>query len=321
MDYLLIIVGFVLLVVGANYLVDGAVGVAKRFNVPDLVIGLTIVAFGTSAPELVVNLIAAVNPGTTDIALTNIIGSNTINTFVILGATALVFPVRSQLSSRKFDIPLSLLAPLVLILMGCVFGSKISRLDGIILLSIFVFFLFVTVRKTLTVRNAPELESLEEDKPAKPKKLWLSIIMILGGLTMLVIGGELIVSSATKIAEALGISQSIIGITIVALGTSLPELATSVIAAFKKNSDIALGNVVGSNIFNVFLVLGISATVRPLPAYNNMLNDLLIVALGSLLVLIFVLTNKNHQIKRWEGLLLLVIYGVYLTWMITNING
>ena len=319
MDYILIVLGFVLLVVGANFLVDGAVGLAKRFNIPDLIIGLTIVAFGTSAPELVVNLIAAINPDTTDIALTNIIGSNTINTFIILGATALVFPIRSQLGSRKFDIPLSLAAPVILILMGWLFGTKISRIDGVILLIIFSFFLYVNVRKTLTLRKNPETESLE--KPAKPQRLWLSIVFIIGGLAMLVLGGDLIVSSATKIAEALGLSQAIIGLTIVALGTSLPELATSVIAAFKRNSDIALGNVVGSNIFNVFFVLGTSAVIRPLPAYDNMIVDLLMATVGSLLVLIFVSTNKNKEIKRWEGLLLLLIYGVYLTWMIMNTKG
>lgn len=317
MDYILIIIGFVALVIGANFLVDGSVGVAKRFNVPDLVIGLTIVAFGTSAPELVVNLVAAFDPTTTDIALTNIIGSNSINTFVILGATALVYPIKSQLSSRKFDIPLSLAAPLVLLLLAWLTDSTISRFDGVLLLLIFCFFMFVTVRKTKTVKDVPEIQELGEAS-SKPKRVWISILLILGGLAMLVVGGQLIVNSATKIAEALGISQAIIGLTIVALGTSLPELATSVVAAFKKNSDIALGNVIGSNIFNVFFVLGTSALVRPLPAYKNMANDLIVCALGSLLVLIFVLTNKKYEIKRWHGLILLLIYGIYLTWMIMN---
>ncbi len=318
LDYLLIVVGFVLLVFGANYLVDGAVGVAKRFNVPNLVIGLTIVAFGTSAPEMVVNLIAAFNPDTTDIALTNIIGSNMINTFVILGATALVYPIRSQLSSRKFDIPLSLAAPVIVLLMVWCFDASITRIDGIILLLIFSFFMYRTVRKTSTMKTPPEIEELEV--PSKPKKTGLSVVLILGGLTMLVIGGQLIVNSATKIATALGISQSIIGLTIVALGTSLPELATSVVAAFKKNCDIALGNVIGSNIFNVFFVLGTSALVRPLPAYPGMAIDLAMVASGSLLVLIFVTTNKKHQIMRWQGFLLLLIYAAYMSWIISNVN-
>lgn len=318
MDYLLIVVGFVLLVFGANYLVDGAVGVAKRFNVPNLVIGLTIVAFGTSAPELVVNVVAAFDPSTTDIALTNIIGSNTINTFIIIGATALVFPIRSQLSSRKFDIPMSLAAPIVVLLMAWSFDARVSRIDGIILLLIFSFFMYRTVRKSSTIKDAPELEEIEN--PGKPKRIWLSFLLIAGGLLMLVIGGQLIVNSATKIAESLGISQAVIGLTIVALGTSLPELATSIVAAVKKNSDIALGNAIGSNIFNVFFVLGTSALIRPLPAYPNMSVDLIVAALGSLLVLLFVVTNKKHEVKRWEGFLLLIIYAVYLTWMISNMN-
>ena len=314
-DYILIVVGFVLLILGANFLVDGAVGFAKRFNVSNLIIGLTVVAFGTSAPELVVNLIAVANPDTTDIALTNIIGSNTINTFIILGAAALLYPIQSQISSRKFDIPMSLAAPIIILLLVWCFDDKITRVGGIILLLIFSFFMFITIRKTLAAKNVSDTQKNESDNP---KKLWLSCILILGGLSMLVFAGQIIVNSATRIAESLEISQAIIGLTIVALGTSLPELATSVIAAMKKNSDIALGNVIGSNIFNVFFILGMSAVVRPLPAYSNMVIDVAMAVLGSLLVLIFVATNKKHEIKRWEGLLLLCIYACYLSWLIFN---
>ena len=315
MQYLLVIIGFALLVFGANYLVDGAVGIAKRFHVSDLIIGLTIVAFGTSAPELVVNLVATMDVSTTDIALTNIIGSNTINIFIILGITALVYPVMSQKDSRTFDIPLSLAAPLVLLL-PAFFRHEIARIDGVLLLVIFSFFMFVIVRKAIKTRTPRESEATEKGK--KKLNTGLSFLMVIGGLILLVIGGQLIVKSATAIAVSLGISQAIIGLTIVALGTSLPELATSVVAAFKKNSDIALGNVIGSNIFNVFFILGISATIRPLPAYHNMAIDIAIAALGSLLVLVFVLTNRKHEIKRWEGALMLCIYAGYLTWMITN---
>jgi cation:H+ antiporter len=318
MDYALIIAGFILLIFGANFLVDGAVGIAKRFNVPNLIIGLTIVAFGTSAPELVVNLVAALNPSTTDLALTNIIGSNTINTFVILGAAALVYPIKSQVVSRKFDIPMSLAAPVAILLLSWCFEDEVSRIDGVILLAVFSFFMYVTVRKALRMRSARSGEKQEDNE--KRRKSWLSVLMVVGGLVMLVIGGQMIVNSATNIAESLGISQAIIGLTIVALGTSLPELATSVVAASKKNSDIALGNVIGSNIFNVFFVLGISALIRPLPAYKNMEIDLGIAALGSLLVLIFVWTNRKYEIKRWAGFLLLLIYAVYLVWMISHTN-
>lgn len=316
MDYFLIIAGFILLIFGANFLVDGAVGVARRYNVPNLVIGLTIVAFGTSAPELVVNLVAALNPATTDIALTNIIGSNTINTYVILGAAALVYPIKSQVISRRFDIPMSLAAALAVLLLAWCFDDELSRIDGIILLAVFSYFMYRTIRITMRAKNVTTDEKNESMKDTR--KFWLYCVMIVGGLLMLVLGGQLIVNSATEIAESLGISQAIIGLTIVALGTSLPELATSVVAAMKKNSDIALGNVIGSNIFNVFFVLGISSLVRPLPAYNNMAVDLGIAALGSLLVLVFVLTNKKYEIKRWEGGFLLGIYVVYLVWMISQ---
>lgn len=311
MDYLLILAGFVVLIVGAHFLVDGASGMAKRFNVSNLVIGLTVVAFGTSAPELVVNLVASLNPDTTDIALTNIIGSNMINTYVILGIAALIYPIASQKSSRRFDMPLSLMAPVAVLLLVWGMNGEVNRAGGLILIMFFVWFMTVMVRKAMK-----HPEQAEED--FKPMKIWLALIMILGGLGGLIGGAQLIVPSATRIAESLGVSQSVIGLTIIALGTSLPELATSAVAAFKKNSDIALGNVVGSNIFNVFFVLGISAVIRPLPAYTNIYTDLIITALGSLLILIFVYTNKAHSIKRWGGAILLLIYSAFLYWMIAG---
>lgn len=311
MDYLLILAGFVILIVGAHFLVDGASGMAKRFNVSNLVIGLTVVAFGTSAPELVVNLVAALNPGTTDIALTNIIGSNMINTYVILGIAALIYPIVSQKSSRRFDMPLSLMAPIAVLLLVWGMNGEVNRAGGLILLLFFVWFMTVMVRKAMK-----HPEQAEED--FKPMKIWLALIMILGGLGGLIGGAQLIVPAATRIAESWGVSQSVIGLTIIALGTSLPELATSAVAAFKKNSDIALGNVVGSNIFNVFFVLGISAVIRPLPAYTNIYTDLIVTALGSLLILIFVYTNKAHSIKRWGGAILLLIYSAFLYWMIAG---
>ena len=311
MDYLLILVGFIILIVGAHFLVDGASGMAKRFNVSNLIIGLTVVAFGTSAPELVVNLVAALNPGTTDIALTNIIGSNMINTYVILGVAALIYPIVSQKSSRRFDMPLSLMAPVGVLLLVWGMNGQVNRAGGLILLLFFIWFMTVMIRKAM---KHPE----EAEEDFKPMKIWLAIIMILGGLGGLIGGAQLIVPSATRIAESWGVSQSVIGLTIVALGTSLPELATSAVAAFKKNSDIALGNVVGSNIFNVFFVLAVSAIIRPLPAYSNIYTDLIITALGSLLILIFVYTNKTHSIKRWGGVTLLLIYSAFLYWMIAG---
>jgi len=310
MDYLLIITGFVLLIAGANFLVDGSSSMAKRFNVPNLIIGLTVVAFGTSAPELVVNLVAAFNPTTTDIALTNIIGSNMINTFVILGAAAVVYPIVSQKSSRRFDIPLSILAPVIVLLM--ILSGELSRIDGAILLLFFAGFMYSTFSRSI---KSPD----EQPEDFKPMKIWKSLLLITGGLVALVGGAQLIVPSATNIAAGFGISPAIIGLTVVALGTSLPELATSVVAALKKNSDIALGNVIGSNIFNVFFVLSTSALVRPLPVYEGIKVDLYMTALGSLLVLMFIYTNKERSIRRWGGAMLLIIYTGFLIWKISTL--
>jgi cation:H+ antiporter len=311
-DYLFILIGFTLLIFGANFLVDGASGLAKRFNVSNLIIGLTVVAFGTSAPELVVNLIAALNPGTTDIALTNIIGSNMINTFVILGAAAVVFPIISQKSSRRFDIPLSLIAPIAVLLLS--YNGILSLIDGLILLLFFAWFMYSNISKAI---KHPEDEQAED---FKPMKIWIASLMIFFGLGALIGGAQLIVPAATNIAQKFGISQSIIGLTIVALGTSLPELATSVVAAFKKNSDIALGNVIGSNIFNVFFILSTSAIIRPLPSYKGMNIDLIFTTLGSVLILLFVYSSKDRSIKRWGGIVFLITYALFLFWKISHLN-
>lgn len=317
MDYLLILIGFVLLILGANYLVDGASGLAKRFRVSNLIIGLTVVAFGTSMPELVVNVMAVLK-GTSEIALTNIIGSNIINTYVILGVTALIYPIVSQRDSRLYDMPFSAVAGfLVLTLVWFSFGPNdqhaVSTADGIVLLLIFSGFMFLTVRRTVQNKDA-----IQEESGVKPRKVWLAIVMIIGGLAGLVWGGNLIVESSIRIATQWGVSESIVGLTIVALGTSLPELATSAMAAFKKNADLALGNVLGSNIFNVFFVLGISSVVAPLPYYQGLYLDSFVAGMGTLLMLLFVSTNRGKKVLRWQGGLLLLIYTLYLTYTIVN---
>lgn len=311
----MLVVGLVLLVKGADWLVDGASAIAKRFGISDLVIGLTVVAFGTSMPEFVVNMVS-VAEGSTDLAITNILGSNIINTFVILGVTALIYPVTSQRRSRNFDIPLSIIAGVLVF--ACVavhspFGEVcpgISRMGGIILLVLFAYFLFNTFRHA---KDHPE-EVGDSESATKPVGLFAAILLVLVGLAGLVIGGEMIVKSAVQIATNLGVSEAIIGLTIVALGTSLPELATSAMAAFKHNSDIALGNVIGSNIFNVFFVLATSAVIRPLPSYDGIVLDAWTAAVGSMLVWLFVKTNKQRQIKRWGGAVLLIVYAGYLTY-------
>ena len=310
---LALVLGLVLLVKGADWLVDGASAIAKRFGISDLVIGLTVVAFGTSMPEFVVNMVS-VSDGVTDLAITNILGSNIINTYVILGLTALVYPVVSQKYSRDFDMPMSMIAGVLvfaMVMLTSPFGESergITRLGGILLLVLFIYFLYNTFRHA---KDHPEEAGTET---VKPMPLWKAIVLLLVGLVSLVIGGEMIVKSAVKIATDLGVSEAIIGLTIVALGTSLPELATSVVAAFKKNCDIALGNVIGSNIFNVFFVLGVSATVKPLTAYQGIEIDAWTVAVGSMLVWLFVKTNKEREVKRWGGALLLLVYAGYLTY-------
>lgn len=316
----LIIAGFIALVKGADWLVDGASAIAKRFGISDLVIGLTVVAFGTSMPEFVVNMVS-VAEGTTDLAITNILGSNIINTFVILGLTALVYPVVSQKRSRDFDIPLSIIAGILVFAFVAVnspfgeVGRGISRFGGIILLVLFCYFLYNTFRHA---KDHPD-DGPTEEVPDKEITVRRALCLILAGLVGLVVGGEMIVKSAVDLATRMGVSEAIIGLTIVALGTSLPELATSVIAAAKHNSDIALGNVVGSNIFNVFFVLGTSAAVRPLPAYDGIELDAWMAAVGSMLVWLFVKTNREREIKRWGGAILLLVYAGYLTYRLLNV--
>lgn len=305
---LFLVVGLVLLVKGADWLVDGASKLAKRLGVTDLVIGLTIVAFGTSMPEFVVNMVSVVD-GATDLAITNILGSNIINTLVILGCSALVCPLVAQRSTVRLDIPLNIVAG-VLVLVFVFISSPmepkgLSRIEGLALLVVFAAFLvytFYTAKADATTTTE-----------STPFPLWKCVALILAGLVGLVVGGEMIVKSAVAIARYCGVAEAVIGLTIVALGTSLPELATSVVAAFKHNNDIAIGNVVGSNIFNVFFILGTSAIIKHLPVYPGIEIDAALVAVSALAVWLL-LCNKNRSINRWGGALLLVIYAGYLTY-------
>lgn len=317
---LFIIVGFIALVKGADCLVDGASSIAKRFGISDLVIGLTVVAFGTSMPEFVVNMVS-VAEGSTELAITNILGSNIINTLVILGLTALVYPIASQKRSRDFDIPMSIIAGVLVFAAVAIhspFGEEgrgIGRMGGIILLVLFCYFLYNTFRHA---KDHPEDADELANEGVKEWPIGKAILFLLLGFIGLVVGGELIVKSAVDIATRCGVSEAIIGLTVVALGTSLPELATSVIAATKHNSDIALGNVIGSNIFNVFFVLGTSATIHPLPAYDGIDLDAWVAAAGSIVVWLAVKTNKERKIQRWAGALLLLIYIGYLSYRLVR---
>lgn len=337
-DFLLLIVGFVVICLSADWLVDGASALAKRMKVSDLVIGLTIVGFGTSAPELVVNITAALNDAS-DIALTNILGSNIINTMVILGVSALIYPIVCKRSTYMYEIPMYIFATIAIMLMGTnCFGlinigcdTGISRIDGVILLVCFAVFMYYSVYQGMKSRksnnqaitategkdNTTETSKTDEKENKKGvMPVWKSLLLIVVGLVGLVIGGRLIVDNAVSIAESLGVSQSVIGITIVALGTSLPELATSVVAAIKKNTDLAIGNVIGSNLFNIFFVVGISAVISPLNAYSGFILDAGMNILSGLLLLIFMFTKRD--INRYEGLSLLIIYGIYMFFLLQN---
>lgn len=310
MMFLLLILGFVLLIKGADWLVDGASAVAKRFKIPDIVIGLTIVAFGTSAPELIVNLFASFQ-GNTEIAIGNIVGSNIANIFLILGVAGIIYPLTVKSNTVWKEIPLSLLAALVLgfmandaLLDGREY-SVLSRIDGLILLSFFVIFLYYTALVAKNNREKSE-QAVEEMSFGK------STLFIILGLIGLAAGGKLVVDSAVAIATWLGISQAVIGLTVVAIGTSLPELMTSAIAAFKRKADIAIGNVVGSNIFNIFWILGISAFIRPLP-FNPTANiDVIMVVLASFMLFIWMFIGKKHILQRWQSAAFLAVYGLYM---------
>jgi cation:H+ antiporter len=318
MDYLLIIAGLVLTVFGSDWLVKGASSLAKRLNVSDLIIGLTIVAFGTSAPELTVNIFAAMS-GKTEIAIGNILGSNIFNVFIILGIAAIIYPVSVKNSSVAVEIPLSFLAAIVVwVCANDVFldgdaTSAITRVDGIILLLFFGVFMYYTVNQAISNPEPIDGENIVQ------LPLWKASLFISVGLAALFFGGKFFVDGAVGIATAIGISESVIGLTIVAAGTSLPELATSAMAAYRKNSDIAIGNVVGSNIFNIFFILGISSTVSPLP-FNPASNiDIMMTIFASVMMFAFTFLGKGRQISRVEGGIFIAIYMVYLSYLIINV--
>ena len=299
LNLLATLIAFIPLIYGADMLVDGASSLAKRYNIPNIVIGLTIVAFGTSAPEFIVNFFASL-AGNTDIVLGNVLGSNIVNIMGILGISAVIYPLAVKPNTTWIEIPLSLLAAVAILAMGNdIFidnasWSGFSRIDGIILLLFMAVFLSYNV--TLAMSGNTEEDAEIKEYPAKK-----ALLMLLAGLLLLSGGGRAIVFFATRFARDLGISERVIALTIISIGTSLPELATSVVAAMKKRVDIAIGNVVGSNIFNTFFVLGSSAVIAPVtvPALTNLDMGLNIAA--SALLFTFVFTGKGRAIERWEG--------------------
>ena len=311
LSIIILIVGFAILVKGADWLVSGASSLAKKHNVSDLVIGLTIVSFGTSAPELVVNSIASFQ-NHSDIIFGNVIGSNNINLFVILGIVGLIMPITVQSSTVWKEIPISFFAIIVVFVLSNSFflqtDNVLSRIDGLVLLILFLLFLFYIYKQMKT-------ERLELEIPVKELSNWKIWGLIAIGLAGLVLGGKLVVNNAIEIAVNFGVSQKIIGLTIIAAGTSLPELVTSVVAALKKNSDIAIGNIIGSNIFNLLLILSVSSFINPI-SYNTSFNtDIYMLAGGTAFLFIAMFTWGKKKLDRWEAAILLatfIIYTIYL---------
>jgi len=325
-----LVAGFYLLIKGADWVVDGASNIAQRMGISELVIGLTVVSFGTSAPELIVNIIASFQ-GSSDIAIGNIVGSNISNTMLILGASAMAAPLAVQRSTVLKEIPFGLLAAVALFVMANDKGidayahSELSRGDGIIFLCFFIIFMYYTFG---IAKNGVHDENGEHEKPTQ--SWWVAWLLLLIGLIGLALGGNLVVESARTIARSFGISEALIGLTIVAVGTSLPELAASMAAARKGKADIAVGNIVGSNIFNIFWILGVSAIIRPLPFSEKMNFDMSIVVFSTVL-LFFLIHNgmihrrlflwwkqqKNYILNRFEGAILVmsyIAYVVFISW-------
>lgn len=314
MDIVCLLGGLVLILLGANYLTDGASSLVKRFKISDLVIGLTVVAFGTSAPELAVSLSSAIK-GSADIAIGNVVGSNMFNTLMIVGCTAFFAPIVVTRNTLLKEIPLCILASVALLaisndmLLDKQPLDVVSRTDGFLLLLFFIIFMVYTF-------SIARQHGDEEAEEVKQIPLWLSLIYIIGGLAALVFGGNIFVDGATGIARSLGVSESVIGLTLVAGGTSLPELATSVVAALKKNPEMAIGNVVGSNLFNIFLVLGASASITPLHLMGITNFDLCSLVFASVLLWLFGVFYKKRTITRVEGTILVVCYIAYTATLI-----
>jgi cation:H+ antiporter len=321
LDIIFILIGLVILIAGAEGLVRGASSMAGKLNIAPLIIGLTVVSFGTSAPELTVNLVAAFS-GSPDLAVGNVVGSNIANILLILGITALIVPLKVKSSTVWKEIPLALLGVILLFIMGNdllfdgVGFNALTRTDGIALLSLMIIFMYYVFGLAKHDRSKAK-ELTESDAEAAHYSIPMSIVLTVAGLIGLVIGGRLLVNGSVSIAQSAGLSEALIGLTILAIGTSLPELATSVVAALKKQADIAIGNIVGSNIFNVFFVLGTTSVILPLPI-SSALNFDIAIAIGAtaLLMIFIVISGRQRKLLRWQGGVMLGMYIAYLVYLV-----
>lgn len=315
---LMIIVGLGILIAGADWLVKGASAVARSLGIPALVVGLTVVSFGTSAPELTVNLYSAFT-GATDLAIGNIIGSNIANILLILGITVLITPLRVQSSTVKWEIPLALVAAMLVYVMGRdvlldgAAADVITRSDGIVLIGFFAVFLFYVFALTKSDKLAAPDEAQPEEKSMS---LAYAIGLIVVGLAALIFGGRIFVDNAIILAQVIGLSEAVIGLTVVAIGTSLPELATSVVAAMKRQIDIAVGNIIGSNIFNIFWILGATAVIAPLPVSSGFGVDALVMVSATLALFFALFVGTRHHLDRWQGIVFIFAYVGYVTYLI-----
>ena len=312
-NILLIALGFVLLVKGADFLVDGASGVAKRFHIPEIIIGLTIVSIGTSMPELFVSITSAIN-GYSDMAIGNVIGSNLCNLLLILGISAALNPIIFKKETKLIEIPICLGVSIVFLILANI-GNSISRIDAIILIALFIGFICYTIMMAKKGEDFDEISEEEKQRSAeegKKRKIIVNIIYIIIGIIALKIGGDLVVEHSEKIAKMFNVSDKIIGLTIVAIGTSLPELVTSVTAALKKNSDIAIGNIIGSNIFNMLLIIGAAAAISPMN-YNTSYNlQMGILIIATIVLGIFPYTDRKDEMTISNGITYLMLYALYM---------
>ena len=341
-NIVLLVLGVIIVLKGADWLTDGAVNIATRFGVSQMVIGLTIVAMGTSMPEFCVSMVSALK-GTPDLAVGNVVGSNTLNTLLIVGCSALVAPIMVKRSSVKRDIPFAVVASLLMLLF-CLDGA-IGRVDAAVLFAGFCLFMFVTLKYAKTTEehaatvatsgaatttaiseastsqaSSSEASSSETSAPessqASGTSMLKAVVMLVVGLLCLIAGSNMFVDNASFVASSLGVSDAVIGLTIVAGGTSLPELATSMVSAKKGNSDIAIGNVIGSNVFNILMIIGITGLVKPMHIAGITTLDLIMMLASMLLMWFFCRTT--YKVKRWEGAVLTIVYLAYLTWLVMN---
>lgn len=310
LEIIWIIVGFVLLIKGADFLVDGASNVAKRFHIPEIIIGLTIVSIGTSMPELFVSITSAIE-GYPDMAVGNVIGSNLCNLLLILGISSVIQAVEFKKETRLIEIPMTLAVTLVLFVI-CNIGANITRIEGMILVLLFILFIGYTIYMGKKGESFEKKDTLVEVQTEEKTSILKSILWIILGIIGLKIGGDLTVNHSVAIAQALGISEKVISLTIIAIGTSLPELVTSVTAAIKGNSDIAIGNILGSNIFNILLILGVSAMITPITYSISYNNQILVLIVGTVLLALFPFIGAKNKMTRSNGVAYLIIYAIYM---------